>query len=293
MEKPIFIVCLHRTGSTLLNNTLDLNSDIVMIPEEMDLSSPYPWEHDFLDYCHGLDLKNKEDKERIIDISFSKKFWGSFWGKIDEFEVDEERVKRSVLDKNLSKNLEIIDSFFEYFLAENAGSRIGAKYPVFISELEKLLEWHQDSKIIHLTRDPRAIYCSKRSDEFSRRIKSKYDIGAPLVDIFTLLRVSFEYRLSSKIHKEYSTMKNYTLLRYEDLLEESIPELKNLCEFLEVDFEEDMLFPTGKPSSHTGEKETGFDSSRAHLWKSDIKEWEQKLIDLFLKNSKRTLGYSD
>ena len=61
---PVFIVGLHRTGSTLLKNMMDLNSEMCMMPEELHLWSPYPWRVDMTDIC----------KEKNMDRNEAKKF---------------------------------------------------------------------------------------------------------------------------------------------------------------------------------------------------------------------------
>ena len=247
----------------------------------------------FFDFSFNLNFEKEEDKRKIIHILFSKKLIGGFWEQIENIDIEPEKIQDLILKAKIDSNLDIIDCFFEYFLTKNNVERIGAKYPVFISDTNKLIRWHPDSKIVHLIRDPRAIYCSKRKDPFSKKIKEKYNFFSPLLDVITLLRLSFEYWLSYRIHKKYSAKEWYYLLRYEDVLRNPELELKNLCNFLEINFEKKMLYADGMPSSHTETIKKGFDKNRAYAWKYDIKKWEYKIINLLTAKSRKIFGYID
>jgi len=292
IERPVFIVGLHRTGSTLVKNMLDLNSQLAMLPEELHLWDPYPWADGFIDNCKKMNLTENSVRKKILDMLFSKNFYGSFWKKIDEYPIDRKRVIRKV--NEIANNItckDIINIIFLEYLKNENKKRIGVKYPLHIRKIDLLREWYPDCKIVHLTRDCRAIYVSKVKDEFSRSLKKHYPFFSVFLDVFTLVRVIVEYNWSKLIHICHRSDKNYYLLKYEELVGDPLHALHKLCDFLDIPFESDMLYPSGKPSSHTHTVKTGFDKERAYAWRKYIKWWEENIINIFASQSLRIFGY--
>jgi len=294
ITKPVFIVGLNRTGSTLVKNMLDLNSEIAMVPEELHLWDPYPWANVVLNNCKKLDFQDKKNIVDFVEDLFSKKFYGSFWQNINNYDIDKNKILTDLqmTDENRVNCKEIINLIFLNYLWKQKKKRIGVKYPIHISKISLLNQWYPDCKIIHLTRDPRAIYSSKSNDEFTKKLRNKYKKIEKIILIVTLIRTIFEYNWSRRIHIKHRKDENYMLLRYEDLISEPEKNIKKLCSFLEISFEQDMLFPSGKPSSHTNDRITGFDKNRIDVWKTKIHNWEIGLIDFFAKKSLDEFNYN-
>jgi hypothetical protein len=294
LEKPIFIVGVHRTGSTLVKNMLDLNSEIAMLPEELHLWDPYPWAKVVLNYCKHLDFSNKKIIKSFVEELFSKTFYGSFWKNIDQYGLNKNKIL-SDLDTTTNKCVnckEVLDALFNNFLENKEKKRLGIKYPIHISKISLLNTWYPDCKIIHLIRDPRAVYSSKSNDEFTKRMRMRYKRIEWLILLTTMIRVVFEYNWSRRVHTKYEKHENYILLKYEDLVSDPEEKIKDICEFLDVSFQENMLFPYGKPSSHSKDIVKGFDKSRINTWHKKIQKWEKNLVDLFANKSIKKFNYN-
>ena len=66
------------------------------------------------------------------------------------------------------------------------------------------------------------------------------------------------------MHLQLECLNNYRLFRYEDLLADPERVLRELCDFIETDFTEEMLEPQKgrhehQPSSLTGKQQKAFD----------------------------------
>lgn len=294
-KKPVFIVGLNRTGSTLLRNMLDLNSSLAMIPEELHLWDPYPWANCVLSYCKNKDLSKKENRIIFLNLLFSKIFYGSFWEKIDSYNIDKQKIidELEKIEDNELNYIDIINLLFNYYLEIRKKDRFGVKYPLHISRIDLLNKWYPDCKIIHLTRDLRAIYLSKKNDEFSTKIKEKYKRLNFFIDFFIFVREIAEYNWSRRIHIIYNKQDNYLLLNFEKLVTKPKETILDICKFLEIPFEEQMLCPKGKPSSFTKKISNRFDIDRINAWEKKIKPWERKLINIFASRSLREFGYRD
>ncbi len=290
---PIFIVGLHRTGSTLLKNMLNNNPEICMLPDELHLWTIYPWEIDIHTFWYKGTIKNKKHIDDCLNFLFSKQMSGAFWKKyLVEEGITKEEILEALYNKKGLTCIDIATQIFIIYKNKICKKKLwGAKYPVHIAGLKLLEKWYPNGKIIHLTRDPRAIYISKSNDEASRRRKKEHHYLATFYNLFLIFLISFEYRISAIQHKKYNGRDNYILIKYEDLVSNPQSTIKEICDFLELPYTENMLYASGKPSSLTGKIKEGTDISRIYKWKYVIKPWEKLLIDILTRRSRKILGY--
>jgi len=115
----------------------------------------------------------------------------------------------------------------------------GVKYPVHIRKISNLLKYFPDAKIIFLTRNPKAIIASKINDPATKKRKEQSKIKAWFIHYFTLLYFCFEYNLSIKIF--FRNKENLYLVTYEDLVLHKEKTVQQICEFLGIGFEKEML----------------------------------------------------
>lgn len=291
MEKPVFIIGLHRAGSTLVNDVLNLNPGLAMAPDEMQLF--WPLTHDFLDHAKKIgDLQNNANISKIVDLIYSGEMAGSFWKEWRKLGIPKEKVLQRIEASDRSYR-SIINILLEEYANQENKQRYGAKYLVHFNKTDVLLDWYPDCKIVHITRDSRAICASKVNDLATRGRKKKYFFIKPFIHWGTILFFCWQYILSAKIHVKYNNYDNYFFLRYEDLIVDPLNTIKKLCKFLELEFSEKMMFPKGKSSSFTREKNRGFDMSRISYWREKMSGFDIKLITLFTKRAMLKLGYED
>ncbi|AFL95037.1 hypothetical protein CL1_0832 [Thermococcus cleftensis] len=299
LRHPIFIVSIFRTGSTLLTNILNANSFIAMIPEEIHLWNPYPWAFDVMTLCKTHKISNERDIEMLIDKLFSERvLYGGFWKKLNKFELKKERVTKNAIkiyqEFGEISCIDIVNLVFLEFLSNTDKIRIGGKNPVYGRNVELLNTLYPDSKIICLVRDPRAIYLSKTNDEFSREVKSKlrWKCLVTLFDFATLVRIILEYTWLFRTCKSHKNDENVILTRYEDIVTSPRENLKKLCQFLDVPFEKDMLYVTGKPSSIDNKTtRRSIDPKSAYKWRKKIKPWQYWILTEILHKSIEWFGY--
>jgi len=296
---PIFIVSIFRTGSTLLRNVLNANSFIAMIPEEIHIWNPHPWAFDVVSLCRKHKISSERDIEMLVETLFScQKLYGAFWKKIDRFDLKKEHVLENAIkiyrESGKLSCIDIVNLIFLEYLSNTDKIRIGGKNPVYGRNIEFLNKLYPDGKTICLVRDPRAIYLSKTNDEFSRGVKSKLR-WKPLVTLFdfaTLVRIILEYIWLFRTCKSHKNDENVIMIRYEDIVTSPLESLKKLCQFLDVPFEKDMLYVTGKPSSIDNKTiRRSIDPRSAHKWKKKIKPWQYWILTEILHKSLKWFGY--
>jgi len=302
MENPIFIVGLPRSGSTLWLNIFAQNPDIHRMGEMLYLT---PWRKDFRYFLrkHVADLSSEKNIDKMIDLIFSRKWipgiTGSFWyhdiGKVMDPEL------KKILKNKLLKSDKSLESIFKILIEEitrfSGYDRCCVKFPVYVNHVPDLLQWYPDCKIIHITRDPRAMAMSRTNDPGGTAAKiKKHPHLKYFIRKIMIFFVIVQYIWTSKLHCKYKKFKNYKLFRYEDLLSEPERVIKELCEFAEIDFVPEMVEPQKgqhehQPSSITGKRQKSFDKKAASRWMTVISPFEKWLITLLTKQSMKRFEY--
>lgn len=303
-KAPIFILGLHRTGSTLWHNLISMYPEICRLTETRFLGAW--WQRDFRDFAEseGKDLFRDENIDRMVDLMFSgedrRGLESGFW-RLKNFDFTRSpEFKRSVAsaikasDRSLA---DIVRVVLEKMCVFSNCQRVCVKFPVDFAHVPRLIKWFPDCKIMHISRDPRAVCMSKTNDPFGtalhveRHPHLRFVIRRAMV-LFTV----FQYVRASRFHGRYKHLQNYRLFLYEDLLADPRATARQMCEFLELEFREEILdLQSGvhehQKSSLTGKRRKAFDRRAASRWKCVISPLEERLITLLTKRSMRRLNY--
>jgi sulfotransferase family protein len=299
MEKPIFVIGLPRSGSTLLENIIARNPEIFRLAEMLFLS---PWRKDFRYFLKTSvgDLTIDKNVKKMVDLIFSPRIisglTGSFWRFENIRAFNEPMLKEQVYHKLLRSD-KTLGSIFKILIEEitryNGYSRCSVAFPVYPSHFLKLVEWYPKCKVIYITRDPRAIAMSKTNDPTGTAIRiKKYPRLRFFIRKVMILFVIVQYVWASKIHSKFKGNENYSLIRYEDLVLEPEMVIKELCKFCEIEFSSKMLDPDeGMPSSITGIKYKGINKKNASNWESIISPIEKFVITSITMSSTKRFGF--
>ena len=287
MKDPIFIIGLGRSGSSILAETLKRSGTVASFQEIWFLD---PWHKDFLTFYRKSvgSLKEDQNVSKMVELIFSgQKIAGihrDFWQQIPRFD---DPGLREAINKRILASDRTPGSVFRALVEEITRfrdfDRALVKFPVYFNHLLKLLEWYPDCRVIHIHRDPRATAMSKK---FYKAAKSYRFRKAKI--LFLVL----QYNWSSRVYRRYKHLENYRLLHYEDLLLDPEKEIHGLCDFVGLDFQDEMLTPRrGKVSSITGERVKGFDRSMGYRWKEKITPMEQRFITALTRKSMTRFDY--
>lgn len=306
MEKPIFIVGLHRTGSTLWHNIIAMSPQVCRMTEIRFLA-PRWWHKDVAYFIrtHVGRLDLDENIERMCEMFFSRKPYpgleGSYW-RFENFEhvVDDPDFRRKFI-KRIKESDRNLGSIFKTLVEEipraERKSRPCVKFPVDLNYVPKLLEWYPDCKVMHITRDPRALAMSKTNDPSGTAMRvSKHPYFSSQIRKAALIFAAIQYVWSSRLHVGYVGLRNYRLFRYEDLLYNTEQVIREVCNFLELDYSSEMLNPEkGKHehqrSSITGRQQKHFDREAVWRWRDVMPSTDARLVEWLTKTSMRRLGY--
>lgn len=158
---------------------------------------------------------------------------------------------------------------------------------------EQVFEWYPKAKMIHLIRDPRDNFASLKSgwkaryqhmnDSIERLLQSMLDRG--------LLGLKL-----ARINLEVFGESRYKVVRYEDLTSTPESVMKDLCRFIEVDFDPIVLEPTflGMPwkgNNFDGLKFDGPSTANVDRWRERVSSHEAALIEFYCAEEMKVWGY--
>ena len=277
LYSPIFIVGPHRAGSTLWHNVIAMSPTIMRIAEPRFLASPGHRDFAFFLRTQAHNLSTNEGIDKVVDLCFSKKpvpgLEGAFW-RFEGIEVAQDPRLKQNIAHGIKESDRSIGAIARVLIAEitalSGYARACVKFPVEVSYIPDLVRWFPDCKIVHITRDPRALAMSKTNDPSGTAITTvRHPRLAWLIKKASVWITISRYRLAARLHVRFKRMKNYRLFRYEDLLAEPEKTLRELCAFIDTEFVETMLAPQKgrhehQPSSLTGKRQKAFDPCRSH-----------------------------
>lgn len=286
--KPIFIIGGSRTGSEMLKTMLSASTEIDLV-DEMFLLFPR-WLHKDLESNirkYAGNLSDAGALDRVMDLLYSGRLYGWFWSVADR-ELD-----RTMLRQELSATELSLKSIFEAIMVVHARMRgkhrIGAKFPIHYSYTNKLLKWYPGCRVIHTTRNPKAVYASQAAKYITN---NSGFVARSLIRFQHFVHINIQIWWTARWHKKLRGLKNYCLVRYEDVVENPEAELRRICKFAEVEFVWEMLQPHQYGSSFdTIGSRKGVDRSSLERWRTSISPITAWLIEFVHRSATRTFGY--
>lgn len=285
LDQPVFILCVHRSGSTLLKNMLNAHPSLAMLTEEPDLDNP--WQRTTISRAIGkLNVsRGGEPLERFLDGLYSGEYHGTFWRKqeLERLGIPRSRLKQE-LDPAPANPGEVLRVVLQIFRQLEGKPRAGAKFPVHFSKYQQLLDWFPDARLIFLIRDPRAVLASKLAHPATIRRKSKGGkIGAPLVHYGTLLLFLADYLWLVRTASQAVSNEAVLTVKYEDLLLSPTHSLQRICTHCRLGHVNGYLTKAtgvaGHFSSHSGRTEGGLLLNRLSKWKGRISGVDRAIIE--------------
>lgn len=292
----VFVVGLPRTGTKLVRNVLESSPRV-----DCKLSAETFYMGHFIrkGLRHRLralgDMKDDASVRRLADYLYSGKAHGTYWeyavkGKLG---VDKESFTRALLASDRSER-DIYRVILEVHTDVTERTVLGDKTPGNLYHVPALLEWFPDAKIVHTFRDPRAVLAS----EWKRRMTSRPPgllsrLTSPLASLGIVIHTTVTWLHAVKLHHRYLKRypKSYYLSKFEDLVSRPAEHSRKLCEFLEIEFDEEMLNPRHVGSSFDRTGGSGFDTATLYRWREHLKPWMKAWMEVWAGRRLREFGY--
>jgi sulfotransferase family protein len=211
----VIVLGVSRSGTTLLKEMLDRHSELA-IPSE-SYFVPQLWDrHD-----------ERSDPEEIVhDLGRI--------ARVREWGVTPEDV-RARLPAGASFN-DVVDAVYRSYADARGKRRYGDKTPAYMQHLELLDRVFPEAQYVHILRDGRDAGLSF----MDMRRKPRFNLGRPrrLAEFACAWR--FEIEGARRLGERLGAAR-YLELRYEDLVAEPEARLRDVSEFLGLEFQPGML----------------------------------------------------
>ena len=120
-------------------------------------------------------------------------------------------------------------------------------------------------------------------------------LGKPFYSLFIVLHMTIAWLYAIRLHRRYEKRypQNYHLVKFEDLVSKPEKSVRELCEFLGIEFDPKMLKPKQVHSSFASELIIGFDKQALTRWRNHLKPWMKIWMLIWVKKYLKEFGYID
>lgn len=265
-----------RTGGSLLSNLMCAHSKMFVFGERFH----------FFRFCYGrYDPLCEKSVRRLLEhqrLRLRYRF---------EIDFDAEAVFENVKKRGLTYSV-IFDEGMKYFLNKLGRSIWGEYVAMQWRDIPAFLNMYDNARAIHIYRDPRSVLSSWKRLSFAS--ENQY------------LNTIFNWIDSMNCIERYRRElpgDRYLVLCYEDVMADPDTHAHKICDFIGVDFEDEMLKPEtwharlpkglliNPRSAHEGENIRGFSTSRTKNWVKNLESWEIALIEHLCHGLLERFGY--
>jgi hypothetical protein len=301
--EAVFIVGVSRSGTTLMRKVLGSHSRIAVAAENHFLGHLLPWEGARVYLRRAGDLRDDAAVRRLVELVYAGRLQRPTW--LREPSPYWRWLTRSVPRADLETRLLVAErserGVFSTLLRTYADRRhkaiMGEKTPAHVGWADTLLGWYPGGRIVHMVRDPRAVYVSelRRRLEHPVSVPYRWLVHVPLLmRVFVLHEVAWAWAGAVRHHRDLSRRYPgaYRMVRFEDLVRDPDATITGVCDFLGVAMEPALLRQrVVSKGSRVGER--GFDAGAAERWRSTIGRGAERWLRVLLGGRLAELGYDD
>jgi len=300
-NRPVFIVGASRSGTTLMRKILNASDELAICGENNFLGH--------LIGCEGVrqklrrfgDLRQDLNARRAVSALYTGELAGrsrtdakAHWRWITR-RVPQEELLRRVLESDRSERA-LFRIMMEVYADHRKRPGIGEKTPAHVRYLPTILQWFPESRIIHMVRDPRAIFISDFRRRWEQPVTSPYrelKYSRALFKLYVLLHTTAIWSDNVRRLSRYSCLfpSNYLVVRFEDLVTQPEPMIRRICRFVGIRFRPVML-DQEVVSQGFSRGQSGFDQQAVNRWRQHIDSWSNAWLRTFLKPQLERLGYT-
>ena len=205
-----FVVGMNRSGTTLLRMMLDSHPELTIPPETHFVP-------DVIRACKRGD----GSPESVLAAMKSRREWGDFDFSDDEM-LELLRARGRKLDAG-----EALRAFYEAYAERQGKPRWGEKTPRYVGKMRQIQGALPEARFVHVVRDGR-------------------DVALSVLDrtVRELTAADVAKRWKRKLQKARDAapkLDHYMEVRYEDLILDTEPSLRRICEFIELEWDDAVL----------------------------------------------------
>jgi hypothetical protein len=262
-DRPVFVVGCPRSGTTLLGLMLHAHPRLAIPPETRFLLPVWRSRARF------GDLSTVEQRRALARACAGR---GS---RVSHLGLDPAVARREVLAAPPTVG-SAIGTVFRLFAEAQGAARWGDKRPAYFSEVDVLLRLFPDAQILQIVRDARANVASLKSMPWW-----PHDSVAS-----TATWAQAEYCARRNVRRLPRDV--FHVVRYESLVADPEPVLRDVCTFLDEELDPAMLEPARVrgvvPHAKTwhARLDEPVSTARVESWRRTLEPWELGLAETVL-----------
>ncbi len=206
---PIFIVGVHRSGTTLLRYMLS-SSPRVYIPPESD----------FMPRFFAQDPHERLSQARVahlLNVIFTSYRFAKEW------QADPPDPGQFFEKMDKPAPWAFLDTLYSAYAKQHGAMRWGDKTPIYTSYLPLIHQLFPNAQFLHVIRDGRDVALST---------VEKWGANELHVDVYYAARIWMRRIRQARSASKTLKPELYREVRYEDLVQDPAGELQAICEFL-------------------------------------------------------------
>ena len=260
--KQIFVVGSSRSGTTMMGRILGNHSDIFTFKELHFFGTI--WTNN-----SNQDLNRQEQIDllsRLLCIQENGLF------NQENTSVFHEKAIALLAHKNICNPLSIYELFLSAISHENKSTTSCEQTPKNMYYLNEILAFFPQAKVINMVRDQRDVLLSQRN-KWRRRF-----LGASRIPLSEAIRSYINYHpiLTSKVWNsslehsvKYFDNERVKIVKFEELLVKPESVIKEICNFLAIEFHPKMLNVSvvGSSTEQDNKDSLLIDNSKTEKWK--------------------------
>lgn len=308
LKPPIFLTGCGRSGTSMLQRIIANHKNIYSFISESHFFGKYnyiPSLHEvdinaYLDnanYAGALEILYKEFESKkefenlvlsilsvmLYTVEYSPNMIINKDYKKEALKIYNE-IKELDEYKKLTNRYETFNLCASYLTLKSNKNRWADKSPINMFSTTTILELFPTAKFIEIYRDPRGVYYS-----WTRCPFKFFRLSNPITCMERWRRTS---DVGEKLQRELQ--ENYYRVRYEDLLLDPVREIKKICDFIEEEFDPNMLqVKTTNSSFKKYNGKSGIDIERTSHWMESLSANELIFIDFVTRKFRKNLDYPD
>lgn len=289
-QEPIFLVGLHKSGTSLLRSLFDGHSQLFVIPIEAHFFRHLGF---WMDYGIQRRLPQLFDKERMIQNlvdyivyknTTTDKYADSMTRGIWDVECFTRELNRRLPDSGTDAKTLIEAAVHAMYSSLNGGCQLPEERRVVEKSVDHaeyailLKQMFPGAKFIHILRNPYSNLVSIRKFKGRRH--------------YPLLKRIVQSMYNNYYYLEYNKRvlgDDYYIVKYEDLVSKSKDSIRQIVDFLGIENEPTLYRPTANNQLWSGNSTSNcaFDSISA----ARLDAWQEDVIPLEIAIVNRLFGY--
>lgn len=287
----LFIAGHRKTATTMLLNLFDGHPELAVYPTDVNLFYGY-----YPIFTEGK-FGESERIKRIHKVVFDDLYSFDIFNCKDDIEEFRNSFTKHIKGKSLTDMRAVVNSMSTAFREVTGQVGDNVKFQIFKeTSLEiyasEVFDWFPGAKYIHIVRDPRDNYAAIKAGV--KRYETFGDDEKTLLNS-VLNRGKLGMKLAS-INKQTFGGDQYKVVRFEDIVSSPEETLRDICNWLSIDYSKNMITPTvlGRPTkgnNYNGLEFYEISAKNVGRWNDRITEEEVAIIEFHFSDEMSAFGY--